>query len=370
MDVKKILFNALQYEANGAGISRYTKRVMETFIEQDYPIDILIRNELADVYHNEHVIPIEGAIGSSAKRIMEEQLIQRKRYKEYGLVHFPDYATPLFYKGPKVATIHDMAMHTMRDKRTLMQNITKSTLLGYTIKTAEHLICVSEFSKKELYKYYPHIKAKVSVIHEGIDIPKYKFTSEKEDAILNKFSIRCPYILFVGTLAPHKNIIHLIRSFAILKKEKLDYQLIIVGKKGWMYDEIFNEVKVLGLEKSIIFTDFITNEELEVFYQKATLFVSVSLYEGFGLPPLEAMGRGCPTLVSNLEVFKETCEESVFYCDPMDVNDIAKTMIHILENETLRKKLSTLGMKRAQKYNWKQTAKETFEVYKQILEVR
>lgn len=365
--VKRILLNGLHYEPNGAGISRYTHKLIETFIKEDYPLDILIRGEFVDNYKATNVIGVDKIMTSSTKRIIEEQWEQRKLYKNYDLIHFPDYATPILYSGSKVATIHDMAMHTMKDKYTPMQNITKKTLLEHTVRRAEHLICDSEFAKKELLRYYPKVKAEVSVISLGVEAPQVEVKEEVCQEVLKKFKITSKYILFVGTLAPHKNIENLIRSFADIKKEHEEYQLVVAGKKGWMYEEIFNSVKELGLEKGVVFTGFTSEMELEVLYQCAEFLACISLYEGFGLPPLEAMMRKCPVLVSHLEIFEETCHDSALYCDPLDIKDITRQMLTLIKETALKEKLKVLGQERVKRFAWNKVAQATFNVYEQVL---
>ena len=365
--MNRILFNGLIYEKNGAGISRYAYKLMETFLELSYPIDFLIRGDCVDDLKGENVYVVEKEITSSSKRIIEEQIKQLYRYKKYDMVHFPDYATPVFYNGLKVATIHDMAMHTMADKYTMMQNVTKKTLLSATIKGADCLICDSEFAKKELLTYYPQVEHKVEVIPLGIDIPK-KSEQVMHQEMARRLGIHKPFILYVGTIAPHKNIVKLIEAFDILKKQGQDVQLVIAGKKGWMYEEVFKIVKERALEQSVIFTDYISDEDLEVLYNRALAFASVSLYEGFGFPPLEAMGRGCPTIVSDIEIFKETCQDAALYCNPNDEKDIARQLAYIIEHEELRNKLREKGLKQVQQFQWKYTAEKVYNIYRGLLE--
>ena len=368
--MSEILLNGLLYEKNGAGISRYAYKLMETFIKEGYPVDILVREQLEKELQCSNVYNIDKSITSSSKRIIEEQMSQLKNYKKYKLVHFPDYATPIFYSGIKVATIHDMAMKTMSDKYTPMQNITKNTLLASTIRSADKLLCVSNFSKKELLRYYPQVEDKAEVIYSGIEIPTYIKDMSFEEEVLSGYKIDTPYILYVGTIAPHKNITKLIEAFNEVQK-KHEYKLVIVGKKGWMYDEVFEKVKKKGLEKKVIFTDFIADDKLEVLYHRATFFMSISLYEGFGFPPLEAMGRGCPVLVSHIEVFKEMCGEGALYCNPTDNNSIVKQMFYMieqLEKKEKRKEFVEKGMCQVARFKWIDTADKVYKVYKALLE--
>lgn len=366
--MSKILLNGLHYEKNGAGISRYNEMLLKTFIEEKYDIDILLRKELKEKFNSENIIFADKNINSSKNRIIYEQWSSKDLYKKYELIHFPDYATPLFCTSKRIATIHDMAMCTMRSKRTMIQNLTKNILLKETIKNSDRLICVSEFAKKELLEYYPKVENKIRVIYEGINIPDIDISEEYNERILNKFNIKdCKYILYVGTIAPHKNIINLIKAFDYIKQSIPEYKLVIVGKKGWMYNEIFNEVDRLKLNERVIFTGFIDDLELEVLYKNTRLFTTVSLYEGFGFPPLEAMARKVPVVVSNIPVFKEVCGDCVEYCNPYEIEDISMKFEKILKNKTLSEYLRKKGYERVKKFNWKSTAKDTYEVYMEML---
>lgn len=364
----RILLNGLHYESQGAGISKYNQMLLKTFIEENYDVDILIRDEFKNKLHSEHLIYADKAINGSKDRIIYEQLNAQKLYKNYNLIHFPDYATPVFYKGKKIATIHDMAMHTMNDKRTFMQNMTKNILLKNTISHADKLVCVSEFSKRELLNYYPKLEDKIEVIYEGIEIPEIHINYNEEIKILEKFNIlKNKYILYVGTIAPHKNIKRLIQGFNYIKDKIPDYKLLIAGKRGWMCEEVFKEVDVLELQDKVVFTDFVSDMELEVLYKNADLFVSVSLYEGFGFPPLEAMGRNVPVLISDIEIFKEICSDAAIYCNPSELEDIGHKIIQVLNNKNLQEELIKKANERIKLFNWKKAAKETYALYLEIL---
>ena len=369
--LNKILLNGLHYEKNGAGISKYTQMLIKQFISEKYDVDILIRNEFKNDYDASNVIVSAQDINGSKDRIIYEQIKSKKLYDRYELVHFPDYATPVLYRGYQVATIHDMAMHTMKDKYTRMQNITKNILLKNTIRNADKLICVSEFSKNELIKYYPDAEKRSVVIYEGIEIPNLKIDQDIEGNILKEFGLSgegTRYILYVGTIAPHKNIKRLISAFGRINHLIPEYKLVIAGKKGWMYSDVFEEVEKLSLSKRVVFTDFADETKLEVLYSNAEIFVSASLYEGFGFPPLEAMIRKIPVLVSDIEIFRETCINVAEYFNPMEIEDIADKMLKLIRDESKKIRLAEAGYERARFFSWEKTARETFEIYKSILD--
>lgn len=366
--LNKILLNGLHYESNGAGISKYTKMLLKTCIEENYDVDILLRNEFKEKLSVQNLIYANQSINGSKDRIMYEQLKAQKLYKNYELIHFPDYATPVLYKGKKVATIHDMAMYTMRDKYTRMQIITKDILLKNTVKHANRLICDSEFSKKELLKYYPEAEEKATVVYCGIEIPKLEIKSEFEINTLEKYKVeKNNYILYVGTIAPQKNIDNLIKAYVLARQKGLDCKLVIAGKKGWMYNEIFKYVSESKMEDNVIFTDYINDLELEVLYKNAKIFSTISLYEGFGFPPLEAIGREIPVLLSDIDIFKETCGDSALYCNPNDIKNISDNMLKLIEDEELQNKLKLNGQQRLKIFNWSKAAREIYDVYLDVL---
>ncbi|MGO5135444.1 glycosyltransferase family 4 protein [Clostridium butyricum] len=366
--MSRILLNGLHYEKNGAGISRYTHMLLKTFIEENYDVDILVRKQLKNDVDSNKIISSKSNIIGSKDRIIYEQLKAKELYKNYELVHFPDYATPVLYQGKKVATIHDLAMHTMRDRRTFMQNITKNIFLKHTINHSDKLICVSEFAKKELLNYYPKVEKKIEVIYEGVEIRNIDIHIQEERKILHQFNINnSKYILYVGTIAPHKNIKKLIQGFNYITDRITEYKLVIAGGKGWMYEDVFEEVIKLNLQERIVFTNRISDIELEVLYKNAEMFISVSLYEGFGFPPLEAMARKVPVIVSDIEIFKETCGECALYCNPNEIEDIGNKIMKIVDNKVVKNSLIEKASERVKTFNWKETAKKTYDVYCEIL---
>ncbi len=364
--MKHILINGLQYAKRGAGISRYTFK-LANYMHED--VDIVVQKDLADDFSKDNNIKIcTKQVNSSKSRIITEQLSLLNLYKSYDMVHFPDYATPILYKGKKIATIHDMAMFTMKDKYTKGQVLTKRFFMDRTIKTSDKLICISEFTAKELKKYYPNVDdKKIEVIYNGFDYEEVDLTEEQKQVTLQKFNINSKYLLYVGTIAPHKNIDRLIEAFKIIKEKGYEHQLVIAGKKGWMYDEVFEKVTELGLKDFVIFTDYISDEELEVLYQEADVFTFPSLYEGFGFPPIEAMARKVPVISSGEGALLEVVGNAALICNPYDVNDISNKIEQVIKNDELRLDLISKGINRYKYFSWEKTCKQTYEVYQSVL---
>lgn len=362
----KILFNGLLYAPDGTGISRYTEHLVKEYLSAGLPVDILLRDTYKAQYQQyDNVIFAGRELHNSRQRILTEQWQLRRLYRQYELVHFPDYATPVLTSTPAIATIHDMAMKTMRQQYTWKQNVVKNTLLRHTAHNACGVVCDSQFSQEELRRYYPALAANSKVIHLGVESPDQQ---QDKGELLKKWDLEPQqYFLYVGTLAPHKNLVCLIQAFALLCQRGYSGKLVIAGGKGWMYDEIFAETKRQQLQQKVIFTGYISAEELESLYQHANCFISISLYEGFGLPPLEAMVRGVPVIVSDIPVFHETVGSCGLYADPQCAESAAEQMWHMLHTEGLRQKLAHTGMGRARQFSWQKTAQETWQFYQTVL---
>jgi glycosyltransferase involved in cell wall biosynthesis len=185
-----------------------------------------------------------------------------------------------------------------------------------------------------------------------------------------KFQISDQYILFVGTLQPRKNITRLIEAFSCLKPYALSLrslQLVIVGKKGWQYKEILKAPNKFGVADRVKFLDFVSDEDLPSLYKNALCYVLPSLYEGFGLPVLEAMKYDCPVITSNVSSLPEAGGDAALYVDPMNVQDIAEKIELLIRDEKLRRELIGKGRKQIKKFSWEKAAKETLKVLGEIV---
>lgn len=239
---------------------------------------------------------------------------------------------------------------------------------AYSVKNADIIFTISKFSKKEIMDYYKLNSEKIVVTYPGYDKDKYQITNIKDQKeklkIKNNYLINDDYILFVGTLQPRKNIVRLLEAFnsAMEQLNNKVMQLVIIGKKGWLYEEVFQKVKELNLGKRIIFTDYVSDEDLPDLYRGAKCFVLPSLYEGFGLPVLEAMASGCPVIVSNISSLPEVVGKAGIMIDPFDSNDIARGILEILKmNDTRYNMQKRLSIEQAHKFSWVQCAKVTLD---------
>lgn len=270
----------------------------------------------------------------------------------------PTHYTPFGFSIPSVISILDVSyLHfpELFNKKDLL----KLKYWGkYSVKKAKKIITISESSKNDIIKAYAVSPEKVEVVYPGI-----KAISKTKDINMEKFGISKKYILFVGTLQPRKNIVRLIEAFSKINE---DIQLVIIGKKGWQYEEILFAPEKYNVKDRIVFLHDVTDEELPSFYKKAEFFILPSLYEGFGLPVLEAMKNDCPVITSNVSSLPEAGGDAAIYVDPEDVDDIKDKMSKLLRDEDLRKNLVKKGHDQIKKFSWDKSAKETLAVLESI----
>ncbi len=239
----------------------------------------------------------------------------------------------------------------------------------FSIYNSNHIITISDFSKKDILRNYTIGKDKITVAYPGFDKVSYKKISlEKINEVLDKFKITNPYVVFVGTLQPRKNLIRLID--AISRIENL--QLVIIGKfkgegrEGWMYEDILERPKKLKLEDKIIFTGFIPTEEVVAFLNGAVCFILPSLWEGFGIPVVEAFACGTPVIVSNVSSLPEVVGKAGLLVNPKSEDQIEQAIRVYLTDKKIRTKMIKLGFEQVKKYSWEKMAKKVIQVFENI----
>jgi glycosyltransferase involved in cell wall biosynthesis len=268
----------------------------------------------------------------------------------------PGHYSPRWSPSPTVMSLMDLSylyfpeMFRQRDLYQLKSWTSRS------VKKAKRILTISQNSQNAIIKEYRVAPEKVVVTYPGLTMVK-----RSQKANLKKYGIEGDFLLYVGTLQPRKNLEKLIEAFGLLKNKKL--KLVIVGKKGWLYDEIFKKVKKMALEKRVIFTGFVPNEDLGTFYQKAKCLVLVSLYEGFGLPVLEAMAHGCPVVASDVSSLPEVVGEAGILVDPKKPEAIAQGIEKAMANQ---EELIKKGYQQAKKFSWEKCARETLKVLEAV----
>ena len=284
--------------------------------------------------------------------------------KNAQIYHFFNYIVPPNIKGKVITTIHDIAYllypETMDPKN--LKRINDG--IDYSIQRSDMIIAVSEYTKKMILEKYNIPDNKVEVVYNSFSVSD-KYTEYPD--LKDKYSIDNPYILYVGNLEPRKNIPRLIKAFSKLKKEnKISHSLVIVGQKSWLFDEIFKTLEDEGISDQVLFTGFVDNMDKTSFYRHADLFIYPSLYEGFGIPILEAMAMGTPVVCSDSSSMPEVGGDAAFYIDPLDIESIANGIETVLGNEDLKKSMIEKGYEQIKKFSWDESAEKLKTLYKTI----
>jgi glycosyltransferase involved in cell wall biosynthesis len=285
--------------------------------------------------------------------------------KNYNLFHSPHFNFPIFNQGKLVLTIHDLTPLLFPDIFSRKARIYMKTMIWLSKFRADKIITVSQNTKDDLVEMFNYNPNKIKVIYNGVD-SSYKLIDNKKliSEINNKYNTGENFLLYVGNIKPHKNIPVLLKALSNIDKQN---KLVIVGKRDKAYDEIFDIIDQNNLKDRIIFTGFVPDEDLILLYNAAALFVYPSLYEGFGLPPLEAMACGTPVITSNVSSLPEVVGDAAITVDPHNIKELSKKINKILSNKDLQNKMIQRGIERAKQFTWDKTARETIKVYEDVL---
>lgn len=274
----------------------------------------------------------------------------------------PTHYLPPFAPENSVVSILDLSYIYFPELFKRKERVKLVNWSKYSAKKAKKIITISNSSKNDIIKEYGIEADKIAVVYPGIKDLKIKSNLKMSD-IKEKFGLNNNYILFVGTLQPRKNVNKLIEAFASLNT---DLDLVIIGKKGWQFEDILAAPKKYGVEDKVKFLHDVNDEELKEFYKNAEFFVLPSLYEGFGLPVLEAMQLGCPVITSDISSLPEAGGDAAMYFNPNDVSDIASKMQKLIGDKELREKMVKKGYDQVKKFSWEKSARETLAVFKEI----
>jgi glycosyltransferase involved in cell wall biosynthesis len=274
----------------------------------------------------------------------------------------------------KFLTIHDLIPLVCPEEHRSPSCVVSTNIRLGTIKPDTFLFCVSESTRNDLLDRMPFLdRERVSVVHLAAGEHFYPCNDPlRIDAVKNRFAIPCDgnYLLALSTLSPRKNFTRIVRSFVrLLREERIrDLSLVLAGAEGWEFGEIYDEIDGAGTFRDrIILTGYVPDEELAPLYSGALAFVYPSLYEGFGLPPLEAMQCGTPVITSNNSSIPEVVGSAAITIDPRDENALSQAMLDMYRSDDLRRKLSTLSIARAGEFSWQKTIEQTIAAYRKAL---
>jgi glycosyltransferase involved in cell wall biosynthesis len=310
-------------------------------------------------------VPGLGCCLSGIKGRVAQLNISIKKLKEFDVYFEPNFIPISEIKArKKVVTIHDLSFRLHSHWFPTEENHLFNQQFDRELPKIDSFITVSNYVKQEMIENLCLEGKQISVVYNGYNESIFRIYEPKViQQTLDKYGISGPYILFVGTVEPRKNIVSLLKAYRELQPQIIkDFKLVIAGGSGWLNDDVYNFVNDEALRNSVIFTGYVTDLEIAHLMNGATVFVYPSFYEGFGLPPLEAMACGTPVIVSNTTSMKELYQDVAYLIDPYDYITIAEGLKTVLNDNSLQEDLAEKGVRYAEIFSWEKSAIETLNV--------
>lgn len=354
-----------------AGIGRYTEELLFAMLEQD-KVDtffVFVNHSTKpetmarlDNYLNVEVISVPARHYSFAEQTIFYNVLRKLNLD---VVHYPNFNHPVLDKHNFVVTVHDLVHDRLsgHKKSRLIYFYGYKYIMRHALQKAKVIITPCYASKDEIVTSYPETKEKVSVVYEGISLkqqPDSMVQKVKQQFLLNR-----PYFLFVGTLEKKKNTVLLARGFdRLIEKYNLDVDLVFAGKADMHYPEVRQQTLDIKNKSRLIFTGYLTDDQLAALYQGAHAYANASTNEGFGLPGVEAMQFGLPLVVSNTPVFNEVYDDAAVYFDPTNPDDIAEKLYLLATDKKFFESKQRAARSRSQYFSWDKAAAETLAILK------
>lgn len=376
----KIGIDCRIYSSKFTGIGRYVYELTQRITELDQNNQYYLFfnepefSEFKTDNPNVHKVLADAPIYSLREHFHFNKIL--KKYK-LDLMHFTHFNAPIFYKGPSIVTIHDLTLsfYPGKKKKSLIHRIGYILTIRRAVKKAAKIITISRNSKEDLIKLLNTPEEKICVIYQGVS-PVFKQIHDnlRIKKTLEKYKLTkeggCEkFLLYTGVWRVHKNLPNLIRAFKeVLRLSNEDIKLVITGKEDPYYPEVKNIPKELKIEDKVKFTGLVEENELVDLYNAASIYVFPSFYEGFGLPPLEAMACGTPVAASESSSIPEICGKgNVVFFDPNDYQNMAQNIFALYKDKGLQEQLVRNGLERVRNFSWQKMAESTYNVYQECL---
>ncbi|MDD5071614.1 MAG: glycosyltransferase family 1 protein [Patescibacteria group bacterium] len=378
--IKRIGIDARFYGPIGKGLGRYTKEVVDRVValdrENEYVVFLSRENFNDFVSDNPKVKKVLAEVHwyTLAEQIIMPYLIWREHLD---LLHFPHFNVPILTPVKFAVTIHDLILTKFPTIRATtlsplfykIKNFVYRVVIWMAVKRSKIVIAVSQFTKDDIVRQFKIRTEKVAITYEGVSGSLNGKSGDSHDKeILLGYNIRSPFLLYVGNAYPHKNLEGLIKVFSVIHGKRPDLSLVLVGRQDYFYKRVkeFSK-KYWDKESPVIFPGFAPDEDLKIFYSQALAYIFPSFYEGFGLPPLEAMACGCPVISSDKSSLPEVLGQAAIYFNPEDEKEMVRKVEEVIEDKNLREDLVKRGYEQVKKYSWEKCARETLRVYKEVL---
>ena len=355
-----------------AGVSRYIHNLL-THLDRvdpggDYTVFLNGRSALSLSYRQKRSrLPTNNPW----IRVCWEQCLQPLELLAAGieLLHSPVNVQPMFLHCKSVVTVMDLSFMVFPDSFRPANRFYQRTFTRWSVQRATHLVAISASTAHDLTSFFAVPQERISVTYPGVDAAyRPVMQSDIMDDFRRRRHLPERFIFFVGTLEPRKNLLTLLQAYAQFKRQSdTAHKLVLGGASGWFYQPVLTAVQEMGIGTDVIFPGFIPDNELPLWYNAADVFVYPSVYEGFGLPPLEAMACGVPVIVSDASSLPEVVGEAGLLVDPHEPVEWGNALSLLCKDADLRSELTSRGLARAQEFSWTRMARETISVYRTAL---
>jgi len=371
----RIGIDARFYGSLGKGLGRYTQKLIENLEKIDHKNNyvVFLRRENFDEYEpqnsNFKKVLADFKWYSFGEQLFFPSLLNKQKLD---LAHFPHFNVPLFYRKKFVLTIHDLILihyptlrgTTLNPLFYWMKFLAYRMTIASAVRRARKIFAVSEFTRQDISTHYRKSANKILVTYEATD-DLCRITRESPGKILEKYGIMKPYLLYVGNVYPHKNPERLVLAMQEVQSVHKDALLVFVGGDDYFYLRLKRFVAERKIS-NVLFVGFVPDSELDMIFRLALAYVRPSLYEGFELPPLEAMSKGVPVLSSSHQCALEILGDAALYFDAKNIEDIKEAIKKIISDRDLRRVLIAKGYAQSAKYSWKKMAEKTLKEYENI----
>jgi glycosyltransferase involved in cell wall biosynthesis len=369
-DMIRIGYDTTSLIGSYTGVGTYTRQLLNHMIAHDDAHDFLLlsnRPELInDIPYSTRVNPLGRSFPS---RMLWMQVVLPKLLHEArpDLCHYTNSIGPLYSPCRYVVTIHDMTLSLLPQYHPRRKHLLVRPFIPLIARRAARIITVSEQARSDIVRLLRVPEERVVVIPEAA-APIYRVVSDDERRrVCTRYGLHKPYLLYVGTLEPRKNLVRLIRAWRRLRRQGvIPHQLVLAGGRGWRDAEIYRTVKALECGDDLLMPGYVPLEDLPALYGAADGFAFPSLSEGFGLPVIEAMACGTPVLTSATLALRELACDAALTVDPHDEHAIAEGLARLLLDESLRCELRARGLRRAAEYSWAEAARRTLALYDEV----
>jgi glycosyltransferase involved in cell wall biosynthesis len=363
------------------GLATYIRNVVRTLgridsLNEYFLVGAASRFEqLGELPENFHFLPLQNAEATFATYIEMHKVIAAH---EVDLIHVPHtFWRPLISKAPYVITVHDLLDYMYRART---NNGLRRTMHSYMTQRVMHnaarIFAVSNFTKRDVARYFNVEPAKIEVVYNALDesFQRGHSTAEEQAMVRGRYQVDSPFLLYAGRISPHKNVARIIEAFSALKAELAkdgafpDLKLIIIGDEVSKNPDIRRAVIRSGMQHDVRFLGYVSIDVLRIFFDMAKVFVFPSLYEGFGLPPLEAMAHGTPVVASNTSSLPEVVGNAALMVNPENVFEISRALQRVLTDQSLRERMKAAGIEQAQHFSWDTSVHRMIRVYEEVLD--